>query len=300
MSDPNCAAYQPANVTCPVEYDAVLRSVCLAHPNGWAWASVDTPGTRFNGLARAFATMLHDVVTKACGLLPEFRCHTADETLDDWNTEYGLPDDCGINDLCAKVRATGGQSCDYFTDLAELLGYTTFCCEEVPTEIMTGCWNLGCDPMPPPSSLRYGGCDLGHLGLACPPKTGGSPLGQGTLGSGDCNIAGYHVADANTVSDDSECRTDSTCERWHRPQTGELITGCYTPEEMAPYEGTAFHWRYGMETDDPIFGRGDVTMTGCWDMGCDELCGPQLPHDLCWIARYKPAHTVAVPIWCDL
>lgn len=287
-----------SNAPCPIDFDARFAGVRGAYPRGFAWDGVEQDGTIINALAKVFALALWQVDQSGCDLLPEFWCHGADQTLDLWNQDYGLPDECGINDLCAKVGAVGGQDCNYYDYLAQLAGITTFCCDDVDVEIQCGCWNLGCEQMPPPFALQDGGCDLGYLGLGCPAEKGGSDLGQGPLGD-DCNIAGYYEQDATQTLDDY-CTTDPQCQRWWPDQTGELITGCHTPLQMAEYTGTAWHWRYGLQSDDPIVSLGGYTVMGCWETGCDELCAPDISQILCWIARYKPAHTVAVPLWCDL
>jgi hypothetical protein len=65
---------------------------------------------------------------RMCDMRDEFFCATASETLDVWNAQYGLPDDCNpYGDLCAKVAAIGGQRCEYFKQVAARNGWTIDC-----------------------------------------------------------------------------------------------------------------------------------------------------------------------------
>lgn len=337
MATTNCDGVSPVNMPCPIEFEQRLKAICAAYPQGFAWDAVDVDGTNMHQLARALALVLNEVEARACEVLPEFTCHTTDEMLPEWYADYGLPDDCGINDLCAKVGAIGGQNCDYYSYLAQLTAEVEdFCCQDVDPEICCGCWNLGCDQMAPAFETQYGGSELGCASLGCPTKqSGGSTLGCGMLGTSSCHVAGYCVDNTASADCTSLCRTDSECDRYWNPASGTLVAGCYTAEAMVDYTGTAHTWVAGITTNDPLFwnwagtcennpsmclGQDDwclgqeglgiyeppsypattsaYTITGCWEVGCTELCRPQTPELLCAITRYKPAHTVAYPKWC--
>jgi uncharacterized protein YmfQ (DUF2313 family) len=329
-----CEGFAPVNMPCPVPYDTIVQAACAKFPRGWAWDSAAIPGTNLHSLVRAWSWMIHDVTSKACDLLPEFRCHTVDQTLDDWYADYGLPDACGINDLCAKLAAVGGQDCGYYSDVAAMLGYVDTCCEEIAPEIMAGCWNLGCQQMPPQPVFTKGGSLLGYAMLACPIDDCGSDLGQGIHGPEDCMIAGYVECEPVPALDGSVCRNDTGCLEYVPPSVGVLLTGCYAPYEL-DYTGTAYHWRFGTpDTQAHLLGKGgdpascvlndglsddwgmgftplgtfypgtpptpgQFAIMGCWETGCTPLCSPDPSSLLCFINALKPAHTVAASYWCE-
>jgi len=331
-----CTAYEPNNAPCPIPHETIAKSVCAKFPRGWAWDAVDIDGTNMNALAMAWAWVVKDVRDKACELLPEFVCDTASATVDEWNADYGLPDDCGINDICAKVAATGGADCGYFTDLASYLGYENVCCEDLPKGAMVGRWNIGCDPLAVGPTYLYGGSYLGYAGLACPGSPCGVDLGLGVHAGADddCNIAGYYECEEPAAEVGNVCQTDGDCLEFVPATVGTLITGCYT-ETVLSWTGTSHLWRFGVPNDLTGLGEGGVpwscdasayvgdadwclgftplttftpgtsgtpgnySIVGCWDTGCTPLCAPPGPELFCFIEAYKPAHTVAVPYWCE-
>lgn len=122
-------------------------------PRGDAWQSSEPPGQVFtqswaqrgmfqSGMVQALRkkpSVLHQfwaavaevygyLNERLCALKLEFFCATANETLDLWNLEYGLPDACDpFPNLCAKVAATGGVGCDYYRQVAADAGWSIAC-----------------------------------------------------------------------------------------------------------------------------------------------------------------------------
>lgn len=100
-------------------------------PTGKAWPTESDSvwATLLNAIAQEFAR----VDARANELLNEIYPDTTTELLPDWERVAGLPDPCsGLGasvairrrDLLAKITARGGQSPQYFIDLAASLGYT--------------------------------------------------------------------------------------------------------------------------------------------------------------------------------
>jgi uncharacterized protein YmfQ (DUF2313 family) len=81
------------------------------------------------GFTAALGTVCNWIESRFCALKEEFFCATANETLDLWNAEYGLPDQCDpLPNLCAKVATIGGTpNCAYWTSLAAELGWSISC-----------------------------------------------------------------------------------------------------------------------------------------------------------------------------
>jgi uncharacterized protein YmfQ (DUF2313 family) len=89
-----------------------------------------------------------------CHLLDEaWPCETAVDLLPDWERVVGLPDVCTVAYwpvpidqqrllICAKLAARGGQSRQYFIDLAASYGFTITITEHRP-------WRLGLDQLCP-------------------------------------------------------------------------------------------------------------------------------------------------------
>jgi uncharacterized protein YmfQ (DUF2313 family) len=134
-------------------------------PRGDAWQSDEPPGQVFtvswaqrglfqSGVVQALRrkpSVLHQfwagvaevfahVYARVAALAAEFFCATANETLDLWNQEYGLPDACDpAPNLCAKVAISGGTQCSYFQEVAANAGWD-ITCESPPANVcaMTG------------------------------------------------------------------------------------------------------------------------------------------------------------------
>ena len=101
-------------------------------PPGVAWRSED--GTTMRKLLEAMADELVRVDERADDLIDEADPRTTVELLADWERIAGLPDSCLATvdqtlqerraALVSKLTARGGQSAQFFIDLAAALGYT--------------------------------------------------------------------------------------------------------------------------------------------------------------------------------
>ena len=313
---------------CPVDKDALAARICADLPDGWIWEGADRPGTVMNQVVMALSEHYGDLHQEVCDMLPEFFCSTADKMLPEWNDDYGLPDDCGINDLCAKVAALGGARCEDIVELGQLIGYE-ICCDELPPNTQTGCWNLGCSQLAPRVEQQAGGSSLGVACLGYCEPTEGGPLGQEPLSTEICNIAGfYDVAEGDEVVEDA-CLEDLGCTEYSPPCYGTLICGYQAPSRVDEYQGNSNHFIVGLVEDQaPINGTTascepaksignfqigcdplgthvpgeNITqgypMTGCWNMGCTPLCGPPTDEVFCFVLQYAPAHLEPVRRWC--
>jgi len=115
---------------CPAA-DEVLAYLITLQPRGRAWETHD--GGPFPGSLRwrfwnAIAGVLAYANDRICKAREEFFCASADEHLDVWHEQYGLPDGCDpFPDLCLKVAAQGAQRCEYFVEVAARAGWTIDC-----------------------------------------------------------------------------------------------------------------------------------------------------------------------------
>lgn len=270
----------------------VFRAIAAKYPSGWAWDRVSDVGSNIGSDVLVHAEVVYDIERRACDLLAEFVCTSARETLPEWWADYGLPDDCGLNDLCAKLAAIGGASCDYFVGLGAALGYD-LCCSEIDPEIQVGAWNLGCDQMPPAPVFEGGGCDLGVAQLCaggyeapfligCPDNDG---FGLGASQLGECG--------AGSVAD-----PDAGCVEWVPPHSAEPLLCGYRSQVTLDYAGTAYHFQTGVPVEDGAASSPYYALSGSWALGIGELCQPEGPQVLCFINRYRPAHTVPLALAC--
>lgn len=100
-------------------------------PSGNAWQARDSALPIELSVMKQFwygvAASLYALSLAICTSYDEFFCDTADEDLDLWLEEYGLPDDCDpfANNLCAKVQTAGGTSIAYYEARAAANGFTT-------------------------------------------------------------------------------------------------------------------------------------------------------------------------------
>lgn len=91
------------------------------------------PGTNIDDLLDGMAEELARVDARGEELVVEALPSTTGELLPDWERVAGLPDKCAgtlettlqgrRNALVSKLNSTGGQSIQYFTDVAKALGY---------------------------------------------------------------------------------------------------------------------------------------------------------------------------------
>ena len=132
-------------------------------PLGLAWPR--QPNLRRDDLLEAKAAELARVDSRVADMLREADPRTALETLPDWERVAGLPDGCTVTSsitiqerrtrLVQKLTSTGGQSPQYFKDIAEELGYETEIIEHSP--FTCGYSECGLISETLPSSTRVSG-----------------------------------------------------------------------------------------------------------------------------------------------
>lgn len=94
----------------------------------------------------SYAEVCEGASRRACELLAEFFCHSINETEDWWATDYGFPDPCEPWDnLCDKVAALGGSTCDYLVWAAARRGWSITCtdCGTADPKAVAGCTLVG-------------------------------------------------------------------------------------------------------------------------------------------------------------
>jgi hypothetical protein len=118
------------SLICPTP-DQFTAQALASLPRGRAWRTHETgplPDSVLWRFWRAASEMFAFVNQRLCDLHPEFFCASAQETRDLWMLEYGLPDGCDpYPDLCAKVAASGGATCDYLAFVAARAGWSIRC-----------------------------------------------------------------------------------------------------------------------------------------------------------------------------
>src|SRR5262245_57634042 len=99
---------------CPQSTDDALTSVLGLLPQGPVFEGASVPGTVQNSYWRAFASVLAYFYSRTCAYVDEFFCATVNESRDQWIAEYALNDPCDPygNNLCLKVAADGGATCE--------------------------------------------------------------------------------------------------------------------------------------------------------------------------------------------
>jgi hypothetical protein len=206
-------------------------------PPGPSFHSVNVEGTQQYHYWRAFSNVLGYTYSRLCDYVDEFFCATVNESRDQWIEEYGLNDPCDPygHNLCLKVAAEGGATCDYFVQMAALSGLSITCNAADIPEPIAGCFEVGCTPLGPTptfvgrgSRLGYGQqnvCDFGEVvdhpnpdkwengrtnGASCPVP--GSNLGDGPdQYESCCMIVGYYDFHVDVLpTDSSYCQNAST------------------------------------------------------------------------------------------
>ncbi len=148
----SCPSSARAPFSCPTLEQSILATAALL-PRGKAWPVNDGGGTIANFLAwlaalgdaipapgdwppgfvqagfiAALGTVRNWIESQFCALKAEFFCASAIETLDLWNAEYGLPDNCDpYPNLCAKVGYFGSPQCASWAALAASIGWSIAC-----------------------------------------------------------------------------------------------------------------------------------------------------------------------------
>lgn len=146
---------------CPRTPDEFLSAILGSLPRGPAWDGAEIAGTVQHSFWRSFAVVLAHTYARLCAYVDEFFCATVNESRDQWIEEYGLNDTCDPygNNLCVKVAAEGGATCDYFVEMARLSGVVIECEDaSLIPEPIAGCFEVGCTPLgPTPVFARFGG-----------------------------------------------------------------------------------------------------------------------------------------------
>jgi uncharacterized protein YmfQ (DUF2313 family) len=129
--DPTALGDQETQQVCGFTVEDYAQVLSDLLPWGWAWAR-DPESVlmlTIEGLAAEFAR----VHQRDCDLLAESYPGTALETLTDWERICGLPDPCTGTlgtiqqrraAILAKLAARGGQSRQYYIDVALAVGFT--------------------------------------------------------------------------------------------------------------------------------------------------------------------------------
>lgn len=106
-------------------------------PQGAPWPR--DPDTTLTKLLSALAAALAALDVRADDLVEESDPRAAFELLPDWERAFGLPDSCTgeadtlqerRDELAARLTGLGGQSRQFFIDLADRLGYAGVTIEE--------------------------------------------------------------------------------------------------------------------------------------------------------------------------
>lgn len=136
---------------CPT-VDQEMAALVKLMPRGKAWETL--PGGVRYAFFYAIATVLQQLDALICALANEFFCLTASFSLPVWQQEYGFPDLCDpYPDLCAKVAAIGGQTCEYFVSVAASIGWAIACAPTCGAQ--AGCAEAGCAQTGPMYGAGY-------------------------------------------------------------------------------------------------------------------------------------------------
>ena len=123
------------------------QALAALRPRGAAWRNGGhdgLPGSVMAGFYDALGAVFAPVARRFCELVDEFFCSTAQETLDLWALEYGLPDGCDpFLSLCDKVNAVGDSTTDYAVAAALARGWTITIAEEFITAVEDCAMGLG-------------------------------------------------------------------------------------------------------------------------------------------------------------
>jgi len=129
--DPSRMADQEHQQVCGFTAEDYAQVMADLLPRGWAWAR--DPGAILMLTIEGLAVEYARVHARDCDLLAESYPGTALETLTDWERICGLPDPCTgelgtIQErrlaILAKLAARGGQSRQYYIDVAAAIGFT--------------------------------------------------------------------------------------------------------------------------------------------------------------------------------
>jgi uncharacterized protein YmfQ (DUF2313 family) len=130
------------------DYQAQAKALL---PKGKAWAT--ELASKLSDFLLGLGDELARVDFRAVQLLDEMDPRTTEECLEDWERNFGLPDNCGTppdtvqarrNAILAKMNSTGGQTPQYFINRAAELGFTITITEFRPFRADAGLANGPC------------------------------------------------------------------------------------------------------------------------------------------------------------
>ena len=191
----DCTTVQALDI-CPTREQVYQTSLSLL-PQGLAWQTDTAFLPREKSVLKKFwyavSDPFHYLEQRICAALSEFFCSSASETIDQWECDYGVPDDCGLwNNVCVKVGAIGGGDCAYFQEIASQAGYKIKCVSsETYKKTRSGCAKAGCS---------FLGADIEDNNLYIVVIIEDSPaINQGTIPKVGCTQAGCTSLCAQTV-----------------------------------------------------------------------------------------------------
>lgn len=257
---------------CPRTVDDTMPSVTGLLPQGPVWDAAKVEGSVQYTYWRAYANALSYFYSRSCDYVNEFFCATVNESVDQWNADYGMGDPCDPygNDLCLKVAADGGANCAAFVDVAARLGWVITCNDlGFSEEPIAGCFEVGCTPLgPTPVYVGIGGaigygqrgaCDYGEVvahpdpskwengntgSAACPVP--GSNLGQGPdTDESCCFIVGfYEFNDISIPVQPDFCQSPSETIYFDCPRVGVEPDLSPCPQRSSELRGTDDNGNY--------------------------------------------------------
>jgi hypothetical protein len=269
MALSSCGPQSVTDGWCPQTIDDVMSDIYGLLPPGPAWAAAQVPGTLSYKFWRAIGNAVLWVYSVLCAYVPEFFCNTAKQSVDQWNTEYGIgadPCDAYGYDLCAKVTAIGGQTCADFTALALANGWVIDC-QPTYADSTIGCLQIGALQVGPPAvpvsdfnGKEYLTDDLGAF------EVGNSQLGPPPEPSTACFQA-------------------PTFPAYALDRNGNFVSW-----------GNFYAWSVTVHVAESFALQGasrpaNVSSVGTFQVGCSPIDGAAaLP--LCFLQEIAPAHTV--------
>lgn len=140
--------------------DDYLKTLQSLLPSGRAWTR--DPDATLTDVLSVFAFALAQVDRQAHAVLAEADPRTLNLSLEDWETNLGLPDSCSqldatvrerIDAVIEKYTRGGGLSVPYYIDLAAALGYEITIEEFSPFEF--GISHCGGDDVLADEDIRY-------------------------------------------------------------------------------------------------------------------------------------------------
>lgn len=140
--------------------DAYVQQLTSLLPTGQAWNT--EPGSNLMAMLRVFAAELAQLHGRADRIMIEALPSSTFDLLEDWEKAAGLPDSCSpladtrperIDALVSKIKRLGGQSPQFFIDLAESLGYEIEITEFRP--FLCGINHCGTDHLTEGHDIRF-------------------------------------------------------------------------------------------------------------------------------------------------